>query len=170
MLFLQHVWFLQHRSRSDRTAGWAIRAGKEQAENQEAPVKREDQREIGQNLTRRERQIMDILFERGSATASEIQSRLPDPPGYSAVRAALRVLERKGRIRHEVQKLRYVWTPRAPRDRARRFALRHLVRTFFEGKVEEAVAALLDEADTNLDEGARERLRALIEGAGGQRK
>jgi|HubBroStandDraft_1064217.scaffolds.fasta_scaffold101480_2 BlaI family penicillinase repressor len=116
-------------------------------------------------LSRRERQIMDILFERGSASAAEIQSCLSDPPSYSAVRAALRVLERKGHIRHELKRLTYVWTPRVARDRARRIALRHVVRTFFEGNVEQAVAALLSESDMNLDNDARNRLRALIEKA-----
>jgi BlaI family transcriptional regulator, penicillinase repressor len=113
-------------------------------------------------LSRRERQIMDILFERGSASAAEIQACLSDPPSYSAVRAALRVLERKGHIRHELKRLTYVWTPRVARDRARRIALRHLVRTFFEGNVEQAVAALLSESDMNLDNDARDRLRAFI--------
>ena len=116
-------------------------------------------------LSRRERQIMDILFERGSACAAEIQSCLSDPPSYSAVRAALRVLERKGHIRHELKRLTYVWTPRVARDRARSIALRHLLRTFFEGNVEQAVAALLSESDMNLDNDARNRLRALIEKA-----
>ena len=113
---------------------------------------------------------MDILFERGSIPASEIRARLPDPPSYSAVRAALRVLERKGHIRHELQGLRYVWTPRVARDRARRSALRHLVRTFFEGSVEQTVAALLNEGDLKLDEDSRTRVRAMIEKAGERNK
>jgi BlaI family penicillinase repressor len=121
-------------------------------------------------LTRRERQIMDILFERGSIPASEIRSRLPDPPSYSAVRAALRVLERKGHIRHELQGLRYVWTPRVARDRARRSALRHLVRTFFDGSIEQTVAALLNEGDLKLDEHGRTRLKTMIEAAGERNK
>ena len=109
---------------------------------------------------------MDILFERGSASAAEIRACLSDPPSYSAVRAALRVLEGKGHIRHELKRLTYVWTPRVARDRARRIALRHLVRTFFEGNVEQAVAALLSESDMNLGNDARDRLRALIGKAG----
>jgi BlaI family transcriptional regulator, penicillinase repressor len=121
-------------------------------------------------LSRRERQIMDILFECGAASASEIHSRLPDPPSYSAVRAALRVLEQKGHIRHQLQKLRYVWTPRIAREQARRSALRHVVRTFFEGSAEQAVAALLSEEDLNLDAGGRARLKTLIESAGGRNK
>src|SRR5215471_12225262 len=133
-------------------------------------MKRDAAQDAQEKLSRRERQIMDILFERGRASASEIRSRLGDPPSYSAVRAALRVLERKGHIRHEFEGLRYVWTPRVPRDRARRSALRHLVRTFFEGSVEQTVAALLDEGDLKLDDGGRERLRALIEKAGGPKE
>jgi predicted transcriptional regulator len=114
------------------------------------------------NLSRRERQIMDILFERGSAAASEIHEALPDPPSYSAVRAALSVLAKKGHIRHELQGLRYVWRPKVPRENARRTALRHLVKTFFEGSVEQAVAALLDEASVKLEQHDLDRLREMI--------
>ncbi len=122
------------------------------------------------NLSRRERQIMDILFERGSAAASEIHQALPDPPSYSAVRAALSVLEKKGHIRHELQGLRYVWTPRVPRENARRTALRHLVKTFFDGSVEQTVSALLDEASVKLDHSEMERLREMIAKAEGERQ
>jgi predicted transcriptional regulator len=121
------------------------------------------------NLSRRERQIMDVLFARGSAAGSEIQAALPDPPSYSAVRAALRVLEQKGHIRHEMQGLRYVWTPRIPRENARRFAVRRLVKTFFDGSVEQAVAALLDESAIKLDPRELARLRELIDRAGGKK-
>jgi BlaI family transcriptional regulator, penicillinase repressor len=114
------------------------------------------------NLSRRERQIMDILFQRGSAAASEIHAALPDPPSYSAVRAALSVLDRKGHIRHELQGLRYVWKPRVPRENARRTALRHLVKTFFDGSVEQTVAALLDEASVKLEHRDLDRLREMI--------
>lgn len=117
------------------------------------------------DLSRRERQIMDVLFQRGRATANEIHAALPDPPSYSAVRAALSVLERKGHIRHEIDRLRYVWTPRVTRDRARRSELRRVVRTFFEGSIEQAVAALLDEAALKLDDQGKARIRALIEKA-----
>src|SRR5580658_8795108 len=119
------------------------------------------------NLSRRERQIMDILFQRGSAAGSEIHEALPDPPSYSAVRAALSVLERKGHIRHELQGLCYVWKPRVPRESARRTALRHLVKTFFEGSVEQAVAALLDEASVKLEQHDLDRLREMIARAEG---
>ena len=118
-----------------------------------------------QGLSRRERQIMDVLFQRGSATAGEIHAALPDPPSYSAVRAALSVLERKGHIRHQIDRLRYVWTPRVTRDRASRSELRRLVRTFFEGNIEQAVAALLDDGALKLDHQARARIRALIDQA-----
>ncbi|MGH9159592.1 MAG: BlaI/MecI/CopY family transcriptional regulator, partial [Vicinamibacteraceae bacterium] len=76
------------------------------------------------HLSRRERQIMDVLFQRGRATAVDVQAALPDPPSYSAVRALLRILEDKGHIRHETEGPRYVYTPRLDRDRARRSALR----------------------------------------------
>src|SRR5437762_7182732 len=97
-----------------------------------------------QSLSRRERQIMDILYRQGRASASEIHEALPDRPSYSAVRAKLRVLEEKGHVRHQEQALRYVYLPTMTRGTARRSALRHMVSTFFEGSVEEAVAALLD--------------------------
>lgn len=119
------------------------------------------------HLSRRERQIMDILFERGSAAASEIHEALPDPPSYSAVRAALSVLEKKGHIRHELHGLRYVWKPRVPRENARRTALRHLVKTFFDGSVEQAVAALLDEPSIKLHPQDLNRLREMIAKAEG---
>src|SRR5947199_2948495 len=102
------------------------------------------------NLSRRERQIMDILYQRGRASASEIHEALPDRPSYSAVRAKLRVLEEKGHVRHQEQALRYVYLPTVARDTARRSALRHLVSTFFEGSVEQAVAALVDLSTSNL--------------------
>jgi predicted transcriptional regulator len=133
-------------------------------------MKRDASQDAQEKLSRRERQIMDILFERGSAPASEIRSRMADPPSYSAVRAALCVLQRKGHIRHQLQGLRYVWTPRVARDRARRFALRHLVRTFFDGSAEQTVAALLNESDLKLDEGGCARLKAMIEAAGERNK
>ena len=108
---------------------------------------------------------MDVLFQRGSATAGEIHAALPDAPSYSAVRAALSVLEKKGHIRHEIEKLRYVWTPRVARDRARRSELRRVVRTFFEGSIEQAVAALLDDSALKLDDQGKARIRALIDKA-----
>src|SRR6266545_4281154 len=108
-------------------------------------------RDKHQNLSRRERQIMDILYQRSRATASEIHQAMPEAPTYSAVRAKLRVLEEKGHVRHEEESLRYVYLPTMPRETARRSALRHLISTFFEGSVEQAVAALLDLSAANLD-------------------
>jgi predicted transcriptional regulator len=115
------------------------------------------------NLSRRERQIMDILYQRGRASASEIHQALPDRPSYSAVRAKLRVLEEKGHVRHEEQALRYVYVPTLARDTARRSALRHVVSTFFEGSVEETVAALLDLSAANLSKQDLDRISNLIE-------
>jgi predicted transcriptional regulator len=117
------------------------------------------------NLSRRERQMMDILYARGRATAAEIHEALPDAPTYSAVRAKLRVLEEKGHIRHEEESLRYVYLPTLPRETARRSALRHVVSTFFEGSVEQAVAALLDLSAAKLDDRELNRIVDLIEEA-----
>ena len=116
-------------------------------------------------LSRRERQIMDLLYQRGRATAAEVEAELPDPPGYSAVRAMLRVLEEKGHVRHQQDGPRYVYLPRVARDRAKRSALRHVVRTFFDGSTEQLVAALLDDGSTQLSEGELDRLASLIERA-----
>jgi predicted transcriptional regulator len=105
---------------------------------------------------------MDLLYQRGRATASEVQTGLPDPPSYSAVRALLRVLEEKGHVRHEQDGPRYVYLPRVARDRAKRSALRHVVRTFFDGSREQLVAELLDDRSTELSEGELDRLEGLI--------
>ena len=121
--------------------------------------------EIHRELSRRERQIMDLLYQRGRATAAEVQEDLPDPPSYSAVRAMLRVLEDKGHVRHQQDGPRYVYLPRVARDRAKRSALRHVVRTFFDGSSEQLVAALLDDRSTQLSEEELERLARLIERA-----
>ena len=117
------------------------------------------------NLSRRERQIMDILYSRGRATASEIHEALPDPPTYSAVRAKLRVLEEKGHVRHEEESLRYVYLPTVARDTARKSAMRHLLSTFFEGSVEDAVAAMLDLSAANLSTKDLDRIADLIKEA-----
>ncbi len=95
------------------------------------------------SLTRRERQIMDILYRRGRATGNEVLADLPGTPSYSTVRTQLRVLERKGHVRHEEHGLRFVYMPAVPRRAARKSALRHLVDTFFDGSVEQVVGALL---------------------------
>jgi BlaI family transcriptional regulator, penicillinase repressor len=117
------------------------------------------------NLSRRERQIMDILYQRGRATASEILEAMADPPTYSAVRAKLRVLEDKGHVRHEEEALRYVYLPTVARDSARRSAMRHLLSTFFDDSVEQAVAALLDVSSANLAPADLDRISRLIEEA-----
>ena len=116
-------------------------------------------------MSRRERQIMDVLYRLGRATAAEIHQGIPDPPSYSAVRAMLRVLEEKKHIRHEEKDLRYVFLPIVPRERARRSAVRHMLETFFEGSPEQAVATLLDVSARHLSEEEFDRLAALIEKA-----
>ena len=117
------------------------------------------------NLSRRERQIMDILYQRGRASAAEILAAMPDPPSYSAVRAKLRVLEEKGHIRHEAESLHYIYLPTTARETARRSALRHMLATFFDGSVEQTVAALLDLSATDLSEQDLDRIGRLIEDA-----
>ena len=114
-------------------------------------------------LSRRERQIMDIIYARGQATAAEVTSALADPPSYSAVRALLRILELKGHIRHQQDGPRYVFLPTVSRDRARRSALRNLVRTFFDGSSAQAAAALIDQSQLSDDD--FERLAQAIEKA-----
>lgn len=118
-----------------------------------------------EELGRRERQIMEAVYGRGRATASEVLDDLPDPPSYSAVRAMLRILEEKGHLRHEQDGPRYVYLPVVARDRARRSAIKHVVRTFFAGSTEEAVAALLDTSDAELSADELDRLSRLIERA-----
>jgi BlaI family transcriptional regulator, penicillinase repressor len=116
-------------------------------------------------LSRRERQIMDVLYRLGRATAAEIHQGIPDPPSYSAVRAMLRVLEDKKHIRHEEKDLRYVFIPIVSRDKARLSAVRHMLDTFFEGSPEQAVATLLDVSARDLSEQDFDRLVALVEKA-----
>jgi predicted transcriptional regulator len=116
-------------------------------------------------LSRRERQIMDVIYRRGRATAALVLAELPDPPSYSAVRAMLRVLEQKGHVRHEEQGARYVYLPIVPREKARRSALKQLVQTFFDGSTEQAVAALIDGSASSLSDQDLDRLATLIEQA-----
>lgn len=103
-----------------------------------------------ENLSRRERQIMDILFAMGRASGPEIQERLPDQPGYSGVRTILRVLERKGHVRHIEEGLRYVYLPVVGKDKAKKTAIEKLVSTFFEGSMKDAAAAFLDPSTAKL--------------------
>ena len=116
-------------------------------------------------LARRERQIMDILFRRGRATAAEVMAELPGTPSDSTVRTQLRVLEEKGHVRHEPDGVRFVYMPAVPRHAARRSALRHLVHTFFDGSPEKAVAALLGGDGAKLTDDQLERIAAMIEKA-----
>src|SRR5436189_694863 len=109
------------------------------------------------SLSRRERQIIDILYRRGRATAAEVMAELPGDPSYSTVRAQLRVLEDKGHVRHDEEGLRYVYAPAVPRHAARKPALRHLVDTFFEGSAEKAVTALLGGEAARLTDAERDR-------------
>ena len=113
-------------------------------------------------LRRRERQIMDVLYQRQRASAAEIRESLANPPSYSTVRALLRILEEKGHIRHAEKDLRYVYSPTASRARARRAALRHLVETFFDGSAAQAVATLLDPSTSHVSADELERISKLI--------
>lgn len=115
------------------------------------------------HVSRRERQVMDILFRRGKATAEEVMNELPDPPGYSAVRALLATLEAKGLVKHGKDSRRYVYQPTVPEKKAKRSALRQLIATFFDGSPEKLVASLLDPKDQNLSGDEIERIRKLID-------
>ena len=114
-------------------------------------------------LTRREREIMDILYRRGKATAHEVLEELPDPPSYSAVRALLRILEERGHVRHTQDGQRYIYAPAVARGDARKSALSHLVKTFFAGSVDDAVAALVDRSKLSPEE--LDRLSDIIDRA-----
>jgi predicted transcriptional regulator len=116
-------------------------------------------------LSRRERQIMDVLFRQGTATAAEVREQLHEPPSYSAVRALLRVMEEKGYVSHDRDGARYVYRPTVRRETARRSALRDLVTTFFDDSAEDAMAALLEMKDTELSPESLDRMQALIEDA-----
>ena len=118
-----------------------------------------------ENLSRRERQIMDIVYEQRLVSATEVLERLPDPPSYSAVRAMLRVLENKGHLRHEVDGTKYVYLPTLSHAKARRSALENVLQTFFDGSTEKAVAALIDMSRDELDDPDLDRLARLIERA-----
>jgi len=117
------------------------------------------------DLSRRERQILDILYERGQATAADVQAALPEPPSYSAVRALLRILEEKGHVRHQQDGPRYVYLPTVARDNAKRSALHHMLKTFFDGSAEQAISALLDENSSRLSSAELDRLARLIDTA-----
>ncbi|MEM6336776.1 MAG: BlaI/MecI/CopY family transcriptional regulator [Bacteroidota bacterium] len=117
------------------------------------------------DLSRRERQIMDVIYRRGEATAADVLEALPDPPSNSAVRTLLRILGEKGHLVFEKQGPRYVYRPSVPREKVKRKALRHLVRTFFDGSPAKAVATLLDLSDDTITPEDLERLAERIEQA-----
>jgi predicted transcriptional regulator len=117
------------------------------------------------DLTRRERQIMDVLYARGRATVAEVLGGLDDPPSYSSVRTLLRLLEEKGQLRHEEDGPRYVYVPTVPREKARRSALRNVMEIFFDGSTEDTMAALLDLHDVRRRPLELDRIRALIDKA-----
>ena len=114
-------------------------------------------------LSRRERQILDVLYAKGSATVADVRDALPDAPSYSAVRALLRILEDKGHARHESQGTRYLYLPSVPRERARNSALTRIIKTFFDGSAAQAAAALVDSGSLSDEE--LTRLSALIDRA-----
>ena len=116
-------------------------------------------------LSRRERQIMDVLYGLGEAPVSDVRERLPDPPSYSAVRAQMRILEEKGHLRHRQDGARYLYRPTVPRSRARRSALRRVLRQFFDGSREELVAALLEDREGRASREELDRLAELVERA-----
>ena len=117
------------------------------------------------DLSRRERQIMDAVYRRGSCTVSDVLAEIPDPPSYSAVRAIIGKLEEKGHLRHEQDGPRYVYFPSRPREEARETALRRVLRTFFDGSPTKAVAAVLDMSVERLSKAELDELQRLIDDA-----
>jgi BlaI family transcriptional regulator, penicillinase repressor len=115
------------------------------------------------HLSRRERQVMDVLHRRGRATVAEVREGMADPPGYSAVRTILRILEDKGHVRHQEDSTRYVYMPKVKHERATRSALAHLLDTFFEGSAEKAVLTLLDSSASSLSADELDRIEQMIE-------
>ena len=114
-------------------------------------------------LSRRERQIMDILYQRGKASVSEVREAMKDAPGYSAVRAMMGVLEEKGHARHQAEGLKYVYMPTVAREKAKRSAVKHLLDTFFAGEPDQIVAALLDVSAARLTREELDRMSEMIE-------
>ena len=117
------------------------------------------------NLSRRERQIMDVVYRLGHATAADVLENMPDPPGYSAVRTMLRLLEEKGYLKHDQDGPRYIYLPTISRDKASQSALKQVVQTFFDNSTEQTVAALLDMSKSKMSDEELERLSQLIEKA-----
>jgi BlaI family penicillinase repressor len=119
-------------------------------------------------LSRREREIMDVLYRVTRATAAEVQEGMPEAPSYSAVRTMLRILEEKGHVRHEQDGPRYVYIPTVARDKAKRSALKHVVNTFFDGSASQVMAALIELSPRDMDEDELARIRQLIDKAKGK--
>jgi BlaI family transcriptional regulator, penicillinase repressor len=117
------------------------------------------------SLSRRERQIMDALYVLGRASAAQVRERMPNPPGYSAVRALLRILEEKGHVRHEQDGIRYVYVPTVAPAKAQRSALKHMIDTFFGGSAARGMAALVELSGTDLDDEELRQLRRMIDEA-----
>jgi predicted transcriptional regulator len=117
------------------------------------------------DVSRRERQILDVLYKVGRATAADVQQAMPAAPSYSAVRTLLRILEDKGHVRHELDGSRYIYIPTVKPEQAKRSALRHMLNTFFDGSTTKAIAALLDEDSSELSEKDLDRLKAVIDRA-----
>jgi BlaI family penicillinase repressor len=120
---------------------------------------------IGTGLSRREREIVDVLYRKGSASAADVLAEMPDPPTYSAVRSILRILEEKGHVRHHEKGKKYVYMPTQAPQFAARSALQQVVRTFFDGSIERVVETFLSDADTTLSDEELERLSTLIQNA-----
>ena len=118
-----------------------------------------------EGLSRRERQILEILIERGKASATVVRAAMPDAPSYSAVRTLLRVLEEKGHVKHRTEGLRYVYLPTIGREKAKRSAIKHMLKTYFNGSPEQIVAALLDLSSTELTPAELDRMAQMIENA-----
>jgi len=117
------------------------------------------------HFSRRERQIMDVIYRKGEASVAEVLEGLPDPPSYSAVRAMLRILEEKGHLKHRQKGLRYIYSPKVVRKRASKSAIRQMLKTFFDNSTEDAVAALLDVSKNKLTHEELNRLAAMIQKA-----
>jgi predicted transcriptional regulator len=116
-------------------------------------------------LARRERQILDTLYRVGEADVTGVLENMPDPPSYSCVRSLLRILEHKGHVRHKKQGARYVYLPAQSRDKARKTALEHVVKTFFDGSMEHAVAALLDISGLDVKTEGLDRIQQMVQDA-----
>jgi predicted transcriptional regulator len=122
------------------------------------------------SLSRRERQILDVVYRRGRASAADVTAELPDAPTYTTVRGLLRILEEKGHLRHDEDGGRYIYFPSTPREDAGASQLQHVVRTFFDGSASKAMAAFLGSTRGALSDEELARLRAIVENAGASGK